>query len=318
LAGGVTRSAEEDGARLRGLAFVIIAMLLLPGQDAVAKLAAATMPIVVINFARFCLQVGFTLPLLLAAQGWRGLIPNRLWPNVIRGLLIAISSGCFFTALKYLPLADALAIFFVEPLIVTILSSVVDKEIVGWRRRLAVLVGFLGAMIVIRPSFGVFGLVSLLPLAGAFVFSVYIIMNRRLSSQDSPLTMQFVAGMSATLLMGVVLVAGAALDIPSLQPVAIGWREIGLLALMGALGTTGHLLLVHAARSVPSSLIAPFAYLEIVGATALGYALFGDFPDFWKWIGIAVICSSGIYVFWREQQVSRRRREHPLDHERVV
>ena len=82
---------------------------------------------------------------------------------------------------------------------------------------------------------------------------------------------------------------------------------------MGMLGTTGHLLLVHAARSVPSSLIAPFAYLEIVGATVLGYALFGDFPDFWKWVGITIICGAGIYVFWRERQLAR-----PQPVERVV
>jgi drug/metabolite transporter (DMT)-like permease len=158
--------------------------------------------------------------------------------------------------------------------------------------------------------------VSLLPLAGAFIFSVYIIMNRRLSSQDTPLTMQFVAGTTAALLTGVVLVAGGLLDIPSLQPTALGWREIGLLVLMGALGTVGHLLLVHAAQSVPSSLIAPFAYLEIVGATVLGYALFGDFPDFWKWIGIVIICASGVYVFWRERKVAQARRDTPV--ERIV
>ncbi len=308
MAAATSRSAEEDGALLvRGLVYVTVAMFLLPGQDAVAKLVSATEPVVVINFARFGLQVGFTLPLLLAAQGWRGLVPNRLWPNMVRGLLIAASSACFFVALQYLPLADALAIFFVEPLIVTILSALIDKEVVGWRRRAAVLVGFLGAMIVIRPSFGVFGWVSLLPLAGAFIFSFYIIMNRRLSSHDTPLTMQFVSGTTATLLMAGVILAGVVLDIPSLQPMALGWRELALLALMGALGTTGHLLLVHAAQSVPSSLIAPFAYLEIVGATVLGYALFGDFPDFWKWVGISIICGAGIYVFWRERQLARAR-----------
>ena len=311
MAEGNVATTDEQSALLRGLAYVAIAMLLLPGQDAVAKLAAASVPIVVINLARFVLQAGFTLPLLLRAQGWRGLVPNRLWPNVVRGVLIALSSGFFFTALKYLPLADALAIFFVEPLIVTVLSAVVDKEVVGWRRRIAVLVGFMGAMLVIRPSFGVFGWVSLLPLGGAFVFSIYIIMNRRLSRADTPLTMQFVSGTSAAILMGLTLLAGSILEIPALYPTALGVRELALLVLMGVLGTTGHLLLVHSARVVPSSLIAPFQYIEIVGATILGYALFGDFPDLLKWVGILIIVGSGVFVFWRERQLGRRPRAAP-------
>ena len=297
-------AAREQRAVMRGLGLVLIARVLLPAQDAAAKLVSASVSVGQINWARFALQTLFTLPFLVAAQGLRGLMPNRVWPNAVRGALIVLSSGFFFAAIQAMPLADALAIFFVSPFILTILSAVVEKEHVGWRRRIAVGVGFLGALIVIRPSYSVFGAVALLPLLAAGIFAVYALMTRRFSACDSPLTMQFAAGLSGTVLMSLVLAAGFAFDLPEIAPSPLDLAALAVLLLMGVCGTAGHLLLVQAARHVPASLFAPFMYLEIVTATILGYFLFGDFPDFWKWVGIAVIVGSGAYVFWRE---SRRR-----------
>ena len=295
-------AAREQRAVMRGLALVLIAMVLLPAQDAAAKLVSASVSIGQINWARFALQTLFTLPFLVAAQGWRGLMPNRVWPNVVRGALIVLSSGLFFAAVQAMPLADALAIFFVSPFILTILSAAVEKEHVGWRRRIAVGVGFLGALIVIRPSYSVFGPVALLPLLAAGIFAIYALMTRRFSAFDSPLTMQFAAGLSGTLLMSLVLAVGFTFEVQALAPSALDSPAMAVLLLMGVCGTAGHLLLVQAARHVPASLFAPFMYLEIVTATILGYLLFGDFPDFWKWVGITVIVGSGAYVFWRESR----------------
>jgi drug/metabolite transporter (DMT)-like permease len=277
-------------------------MVLLPGQDAVAKYISGTVSPGQITWARFLLQTVFMLPFVLWFQGSAGLMPNRLWPNVLRGALIATSSMLFFAAIKFMPLADALAIFFVEPFILTILSAVVDKEHVNRSRQLAVVAGFIGVLIVVRPSYAVLGWVSLIPAAGGSIFAVYVLLTRRLSSHDTPLTMQFAAGASALLLLTPSLALGSLAGWPELSPSAVGAFEIGFLLLMGVLGTTGHLLFVQGSRLAPSSLIAPMQYFEIVCAALLGYLVFGDFPDFWKWVGIAVIVGSGAYVFWGESR----------------
>lgn len=292
---------RDSSALVRGLTFVVIAMVLFPAQDAVAKLVSTTVSPGSINWARFFLQTCLTIPFLLYFEGPRGFIPNRIWPNLLRGLLIATSSLLFFTAIKYMPLADALAIFFVEPFILTVLSAVVDKEHVGWSRRIAVTAGFLGVLIVVRPSYEVFGAISLIPAAAGFVFAVYVLMNRRLSAHDSALTMQFAGGAAALAVTTIVLGFGWAAGLPELAPSAPGTREVAFLVLMGLLGTSGHMLFLQAARLAPSSLIAPMQYLEIVCAALLGLLLFGEFPDFWSWVGIAIIVASGLSVFWPEK-----------------
>ncbi len=288
---------------LTGLGFVLAAMIVLPAQDTVAKYLSAGISPGEITWARFLLQSAFTLPLLLYFHGVGGLVPKRLWPNALRGALIAGSSTAFFAALKFMPIADALAIFFIEPFILTILSAVIDKEHVGWRRRIAVATGFVGVLIVVQPSWGVFGPVSLIPALGGTLFAVYMLLNRRLTAHDPPLTMQFTAGVTAFLILTAALAVGWLVGTPEFLPAPVAERQILLLLLMGVFGTSGHLLFVEAARLAPSSLIAPMQYVEIICAALFGYLFFGDFPSLSKWLGIAIIVASGAYVFWRESRV---------------
>lgn len=302
-AGPASTSAADQTAIIRGLGLVTVAMILLPGQDTIAKYISDTVSPASLSWARFLLQVLFTLPFILYFQGARGLIPNRLWLNVVRGTLIAASSTAFFAAIKVMPIADAIAIFFIEPFILTILSAVVDNEKVGWRRWTAVAAGFVGVLIVVQPSWDVFGPISLVPALGGALFAVYVLLNRRTSVHDTPLTMQFTAGLSALAILTVVLIVGGALGIADLAPSQVGAREVGFLLLMGIFGTSGHLLFVKASQLAPSSLIAPMQYIEIVCAALLGYLVFGDFPNLTKWVGIAIIVGSGAYVFWRESRV---------------
>ena len=301
----VPASLRADDPRdvMRGLGFVIAAMIVLPGQDTIAKYISDTISPGAITWARFLMQSLFTLPFLLYFQGVGGLVPKRLWPNVVRGALIATSSTLFFAAIKFMPLADAIAIFFVEPFILTILSAVVDKEHVGWRRQTAVATGFVGVLIVVQPSWSVFGPISLIPALGGLVFAVYVLLNRRLTAHDTPLTMQFTAGVSALLVMSVALAFGWLFGVPDISPSPVGAREASFLLVMGVLGTSGHLFFVQASRLAPSSLIAPMQYVEIVCAALLGYFVFGDFPSPVKWLGIAIIVGSGAYVFYRESRV---------------
>lgn len=295
-------SVDDQRAVLRGLGLCTLAMILLPGQDTIAKYISDTVTPAQLSWVRFFLQTLFTLPFILYFQGRRGLVPNRLWPNAVRGALIATSSTLFFLAIKFMPLADAIAIFFIEPFILTVLSAVVDKEHVGWRRRIAVATGFVGVLIVVQPSWNIFGPISLVPAAGGTLFAVYALLNRRLSAFDTPLTMQFTAGLSALIILTLGLIVGWLLGFAELSPSTVGAREASLLLLMGVFGTSGHLLFVQAGKLAPSSLIAPMQYVEIVFAALLGYLVFGDFPSFMKWLGIVIIVGSGAYVFWRESR----------------
>jgi drug/metabolite transporter (DMT)-like permease len=296
-----TEAADRD-AVLRGLGLVTFAMFLLPGQDAIAKYISGTVSPGTIAWARFALQTLFTLPFLLYFQGLAGLYPNRLWPNVVRGVLVAMSSTLFFAAIKIMPLADALAITFISPFFLTILSAVFDKERIGWRRWTAVAAGFVGMLVIVRPSYAAFGWQALVPAASGFVFAVYTLLNRRLTAFDTPLTMQFTAGLSGCLFLTLVLGASWFVGLPDLSPSPLGLREIGFLLCMGVFSVSGHLMYVQASKLAPTSLIAPMQYVEIAAAAVLGYAVFGDFPDFWKWVGIVIIVASGAYVFWRESR----------------
>lgn len=290
---------------IRGMAICAGAMLTLPLMDAVAKWLSTEAGVAPgqLTMARFFIQAAVSGVIIIAASGVASLRPNRPVLNLVRGALLGTASLLFFLALKYMPLADAISVFFVEPLILTLLSVVFLHETVGWRRISAILVGFVGALIVIQPSYELFGAVSLLPLGTATLFASYLTLNRAAGIRDSAMVMQFAAGVGGVLVLLLATSAGTAAGIGNLTlsvdfPVSV-WA---LMALMGAIGMTGHHFIVLAFRIAPASLLAPFQYLEIVSAAAAGFLLFGDFPSLSKWLGIAMIVGSGLYVFWRERR----------------
>lgn len=287
------------------MALMVAAMLMLPGIDAIAKWLSGGISSGQVAWSRFFFQTLLMLPLFLHA---RGPIVTRALPlHALRGALIALATLLFFSALKYLPLADAISIFFVEPLILTLLSALFLGETVGWRRLTAVAVGFAGALIVIRPSFQSLGAPALLPLGTALSFAVYLILTRKLAVQELPERMQFYAGVFGGLVMTVALALGSVADVGVLTVVWPDRTQWLLLAALGVIATLGHLLVVHAFRRAPAGLLAPFSYVEIIGATFLGALLFDDFPDAITWVGVAIIVASGLYVFHREAVVSKRR-----------
>ncbi|MCG8416900.1 MAG: DMT family transporter, partial [Proteobacteria bacterium] len=214
-------SVPLDADAARGFALMAAAMLLMPAIDAMAKILAESISPVQVTWGRFFFQTLLTAPLVIALHGVGGLWPNRVFGNLLRGLLIALASLLFFTAVKFMPLADTIAIFFVEPMILTLLSAILLKEPVGWRRRVAVLVGFCGALLVIRPSFSEVGLVALLPMGAALAFAFYLIVTRRIARYDTPATMQFVAGLAGTLFLSGMLATGHILAIDDIMPVSV-------------------------------------------------------------------------------------------------
>ncbi|MEM7407910.1 MAG: DMT family transporter [Pseudomonadota bacterium] len=293
----------------RAMLFMAIATLTLPGIDTIAKFLAGSIEAGQVTWARFVFQTLLLLPFL-----WRlppAVRSPKLWVHAVRGTLLAVATLCFFGALKFMPIADTISIFFVEPLLLTLLSAWFLKEQVGWRRISAVGVGLAGSALVIQPQFATLGTTALLPLAAAACFSVYLLLTRKYSAHDDPITMQFFAGVFGCVGMSIALLIGDPLGI---EPLAIEWptaMEWSLLFLLGVIATAGHLLMVSAFGLADASLLAPFQYLELVSATILGYWLFSDFPDVSTWLGVAIIVSSGLYVFHRERVLGLKQADIP-------
>ncbi len=279
------------------------AMLLLPVMDAFAKTLTGSMPAGQIAWSRFAFQVLYLAPFMVVGGGFR--LAGPVWLHAARGVLIAMATLFFFAALKYLPIADAISIFFVEPLILTLLAALFLGEKIGWRRLTAVAVGFCGALIVIQPSYAVFGWAAALPLAAACCFAVYLILTRHLARRERAAVMQFMAGIFGCLTLSLALLVGSLAAIPVLDPVWPSLQGWSLMAALGLVATIGHILVVEAFRRAGPATLAPFQYLEIISATLLGLLFFGDFPDAMTWLGIAIIVAAGLYVFHRERRLAR-------------
>jgi len=188
-------------------------------------------------------------------------------------------------------------------MLVTLLSVILLGEKVGWRRLAAILTGFMGAIIVIRPSFVSVGWPVLYPAAAALCFSFYILLTRTISAIENPIKMQFFAGVSGMCVVAAGMVFGA---IGQLDGLSLTWpvaNEWALIIVFSLLGTVGHLLVVYAFKCAPVSVLAPFQYIEIIGATILGWIIFEDFPEPATWLGISFIVASGIYIFHRESKL---------------
>lgn len=293
----------------RGLALMILGAFFIPGLDAAAKLLTERHGLSAgqIGLLRFGLQTTMVFPLLVAAEGLAGLRIDRPALHLLRGVLLGLATVFFFIALKFMALADATAIFFLEPLVVTILSVIFLKERVGWRRVVAILVGFCGVMIVIRPNFLTLGPVAILPALTAVLVAVYAVLSRSLSQTSSPLAMHFYAGVGGCAVLSVGCLVGVLAGIPDLSlTLPSGVEAYALILTLGLFATVCHLMFIHAYKLAPASVLAPFGYIEILSAVLLGLVLFGEFPDPVIWIGIAVIVASGVYIAWRENLVVRK------------
>lgn len=295
-----------SGEVMTGIVFMVIFTIIAPGIDIFAKLATQYVPSAQVSAVRFAVQFTLLMPIVLWRGGLAGMTMNMLIIHAVRGALIGAATVFFITALRHMPVADAVAIFFIEPILLTLLGGIVLREKVGWRRYVASFVGFIGALIVVRPSFQELGPVALLPIGTAFTFAIYLILTRRMAAREDPITMQAIAGFFGTLFISLTLWlssgSGSAVFDP-VWPDAHGWM---LMVGVGVMATISHLFLVHAFRKAPASVLAPLQYLEIVAATVLGYLVFGDFPDTLKWLGIAIIVVSGLFIFWRERLAAAR------------
>jgi drug/metabolite transporter (DMT)-like permease len=291
--------SDHSSQLFKGLGLMAFAMMILPCMDAIAKYMATFQSVSPgqVTFYRFLFQMVLTLPLLLMGSAGSLLRAKRPWVNMFRGVLHAAATLLFFTAVKYMPLADVFAIYFVEPFMLTAMSALILGEKVGIKRWIAILIGFGGAMIVIQPSYAIFGIISLLPVTCAFLFALYLFLNRVVGEADPPSTMQMLSGLGGTLFMAIVLAAGDRSGFADFQiSLPASLFSLCLLLLLGGLSGYGHLLVVKAFRLAPLSVLAPFQYFEIISASVLGFLFFNEFPTLSKWIGVAIIVGSGLFI----------------------
>lgn len=270
---------------LEGILFVVAAVVVLSLMDATIKQLTATQPFAQVVWARYCFHLAVLLPILYWRDGRAALRTDEPALQVGRGLVLLAGSFLFVIGLSTLSLSDALALFFVSPLVATALSPVLGER-VGLGRWLAVIAGFLGALLIIRPGFGAFNAGTLFALTGGVLNGVYVVMTRRVAGTSPLVSTAYTALAGAVIMSGVVPFVWST---PSLE-------ETLLLAASGILAGIGHLLFVTGLDRAPASLVAPYMYFGLVMSTIWSVVFFGQFPDALSWLGMAVIAFAGIRV----------------------
>jgi drug/metabolite transporter (DMT)-like permease len=279
---------------IKAIILAMAALAVFTVLDTSAKYVQQTLPLQVAVFFRF--SIAFTLAALIL---WRSNSVNSLatghpYLQVLRGILLASSTFLNFFSMQYLQLAQIAAIFFTIPLWVCALSVPLLGEHVGWRRWMAVLIGFIGVVIIMRPGTGSFHWSMLVALVTAFVGAIYNIATRKVGAKDQAETSLFyVCLVGATL---------SVIPLPWTWQTPTGWQWLPL-ALMGIAGAGGHYMLIQAHRLAAASTIAPFIYSQIIWMILSGYLVFGQLPDFWTLAGAGIVVASGIYIFNRERQL---------------
>ena len=285
--------ADSAANRLTGIALVSLCYLLFTVLDGSAKWLVASVPVVVVVWLRFLIHVIFASVLLLP---WRGkaLVRTRHWRwHAARAVMFVVMTGLNFFALQYLQLTVTSSIFFLVPIVTALIAAPMLGERIDAARWAAILAGFAGVLVIVRPWSADFHPAMLLAVMNAVLYAIFNLMTRRLAAYDSPETIQYLPAVGATLLL--TPFALAAWQSPE------GWLEWFVACLTGALGGFGHYLLATAHRYAPATVLAPFLYQQVIYMAIFGYLVFGDVPAPAVWIGAAIVIGSGLYMFNRER-----------------
>ena len=273
---------------MKAIILNLSAWVILPFMDTIAKYLSAELSFFQITWARYFFTVVWTLPFIFFFFR-----KNLRWSQnpklqILRGLTLFSANICFFYSISIISMAKALTLAFVAPLVTTALSPIFLEERVGVKRWIAVVIGFIGSLVVIRPGIIEFNLATLAALGTGCFYGVYLIITRKLHSTDNPLLTLLITGIVgasvSTLLVPIVWV----------NPTNIQWLW---LSIMGIFACLGHILLIYSLKYADASKLAPFGYFEIITNIILGYFFFKDFPDIWTFLGLAIIISSVFYIF---------------------
>ena len=281
---------------MKAITFNLLAWVMLPIMDGFAKYLSSDLPVLQITWARYFFTVAFTLPIMFFFFR-----KNLVWTDkpklqLIRGLILLTANVCFFYSISIISLAKALTLAFIAPLIVTAFSPIFLGEKVGFRRWSAVIIGFIGSMVVIRPGFVEINLASLAALGTGVMYGFYLIITRKLSSSDNPLLTLLLTGAVGAIIISFVM------PFVWIKPTLNQWS---MMAAIGIFACVGHLFIILSLKYADASKLAPFSYFEIVTNIIIGYYFFSDFPDKWTFLGLFIIILSGIYISRRENIIKR-------------
>ena len=267
------------------------AWMVLPFMDAIAKYLSSDLSFFQITWARYFFTVVFTTFFMFFFFRKQLNFSQNIKLQIIRGLSLFFANICFFYSISVISMAKALTLAFVGPLVTTALSSVLLNEKVGYKRWIAVIIGFSGTLIVMRPGLIEVNLASISAVGTGVFYGFYVIITRKLHSTDSPLLTLLITGLVGA------IIASFFVPFAWINPTPIQWSWM---ALMGIFACIGHILIILSLRYADASKLAPLSYFEIVTNIILGYYIFSDFPDKFTFIGLFVIIISGLYVFKRE------------------
>jgi drug/metabolite transporter (DMT)-like permease len=276
---------------MKAITFNLLAWVMLPIMDGFAKYLSADLPVLQITWARYFFTVAFTFPIMLLFYRNQLKWSDKPKLQIIRGLILLIANICFFYSISVISLAKALTLAFVAPLIVTAFSPMFLGEKVGFRRWSAVVIGFIGSLVVIRPGFVEINLASLAALGTGVMYGFYLIITRKLSTSDNPLLTLLLTGV-----VGAVIIT-CVMPFVWVKPSLNQWS---MMAAIGVFACIGHLFLILSLKYADASKLAPFSYFEIITNIIIGYYFFSDFPDNWTFLGLFIIVFSGIYISRRE------------------
>lgn len=291
----MTRSTPLSGSNhpFKGILLIVLATFLFASHDALSKYLSGFFPVIMVVWARYLIHTLLMAGIFLPQSGLRVLRSKRPLLQLLRALCLLSTSLLFTSALLFIPLAEATAVNFLTPVLVTALSVPLLGEQVTRGQWLAVICGFAGVLIIVHPGGELFTPAVLLPFCSALFFCFYQLLTRKLAEHDSPTTSNFFAGLCNTLVMSAL--------------VPFFWQTPGivhgvLMLALGACGMCAHLFLTQAFRLAAPALLAPFGYCQIVFAGLLGWLLFGHAPSLITQLGIAVICLSGLAAAWQQRR----------------
>ena len=277
---------------MKAIFYNLLAWVILPVMDGLAKYLSVDLPVLQIVWARYFFTVVITLSFIIIFFRKQLVWTSKPKLQLFRGLILLCANMLFFYAISIISLTKALTLAFVAPIIVTALSPFILGEIVGYRRWLAVIIGFIGSLIVIRPGLIEFNLATLAALGTGFFYGIYFIITRKLHTADSPLLTLLIAGVVGAIILS------AYMPFSWIEPNPNQWL---FMFCIGLCASVGHFFLILSLKYADASKLAPFSYFEIVTNVIIGYYFFSDFPDLWTWVGLLIIINSGIYISIRER-----------------
>ena len=281
---------------MKAIIFSLLGWMFLPVMDGFAKYLSDDLPILQITWARYFFTVAFVFPIMLFFYKKQLVWSDKPKLQIFRGLILLSANICFFYAISVISLAKALTLAFIAPLIVTAISPILLGEKVGYRRWSAVVVGFIGSLVVIRPGFVELNFASLAALGTGMFYGFYLIITRKLSTSDNPLLTLLITGMVGALLVSLII------PFYWVKPTLNQWS---LMAGIGVFACIGHLFLIISLKYAEASKLAPLGYTEIIPNVIIGYYFFSELPDNWTYVGLFIIVLSGLYISRREYHLSR-------------